>query len=104
MVFQHTYKDCDVIDGIELANSRIFAEVNPGCSDGFRLDINGYIFTSSQDSIQVFSEKAELLGKIMVPEVSANCTFGGQNKSRLFITATTSMYAIELNTRGVQTT
>ena len=94
----------DVIDGIELANSRIFAEVNPGCSDGFRLDINGYIFTSSQDSIQVFSEKAELLGKIMVPEVSANCTFGGQNKSRLFITATTSMYAIELNTRGVQTT
>lgn len=92
----------DVIDGHKLGSSSVFAEVNPGLSDGFRLDKNGYIFTSSKDSIQVFSPEAELLGKLFVPEPSANCTFGGPEKNRLFITATSSLYSIYLNTQGVQ--
>lgn len=92
----------DVIEGKTLSPSRIFAEINPGMSDGFRLDKHGYIFTSSGDSIQVFAPEGKLLGKIMVPETSSNCTFGGANKNRLFITATTSLYSIYLNTQGVQ--
>lgn len=92
----------DVVDGKTLGEGRVFAEINPGVSDGFRLDKHGYIFTSAGDGIQVFSPQAELLGKIKVPEPSANCTFGGPNKDRLFITATTSLYSIHLNTRGVQ--
>ena len=32
----------------------------------------------------------------------SNVTFGGPKKNRLFITATTSLYAITLNRRGVQ--
>ena len=92
----------DVVDGTGLANGRIFAEINPGCSDGFRIDHHGNIFTSSLDSIQVYSPEGDHLGKIMVPELNANCTFGGPNKDRLFITASTSLYAIRLNTQGVQ--
>jgi gluconolactonase len=92
-----------VIDGKQLANGRLFADIEPGMSDGFRFDKNSYLYTSSADSIQVFAEDGVLLGKILVPEVIANCTFGGKDKNRLFITATTSLYAIVLNTRGVQT-
>ncbi len=92
----------DVLEGKTLSPGRIFAEINPGLSDGFRLDKHGYIFTSAKDSIQVYSPEAELLGKIMVPEPIANCTFGGANKDRLFITATSSLYSIVLNTQGVQ--
>ena len=92
----------DVIDGTSLGESNIFAEVNPGVSDGFRFDNNGYIFTSSADSIQVYSTDAKLLGKIYVPEPSANCTFGGPEKNRLYITATSSLYSITLNTTGAQ--
>jgi len=92
----------DVIEGNRLGNARVFTEVNPGLSDGFRIDENGYVFTSSKDSIQVFSPEAELLGKIFVPEPIANCTFGGPDKNRLFITATSSLYSIYLNTKGVQ--
>ncbi len=94
----------DVIDDKELANGRIFAEVSPGGSDGFRIDQHGNIFTSSHDSIQVFGPDGTKLGKIMVPEKNANCTFGGPDKDRLFIAASTSLYSIVLNTRGVQVT
>jgi gluconolactonase len=52
--------------------------------------------------VHCFSAKGELLGKIRVPEAVSNVTFGGAKKNRLFITATTSLYAITLNRRGVQ--
>jgi gluconolactonase len=98
----HHLRAYDVIDGSRLANSRIFATINPGLPDGFRVDTNGYLYISSRDSIQVYSPAGELLGKIMVPEPIANCTFGGPGKNRLFIAASTSIYAIDLNTTGVQ--
>ena len=94
----------DVVDGRHLANSRVFAEVTPGLADGFRVDVDGNLFTSAYDGIQVYSPDSELLGKILVPEErTANCTFGGRNKSRLFIAADKSLYSIELNVTGAQT-
>lgn len=98
----HHLRVFDVVDGKNLANGRLFTEIEPGLPDGFRFDENGYLYISSADSIQVYTEAAEQLGKILVPEVSSNCTFGGSDKNRLFITATTSLYAVYLNTRGIQ--
>ena len=47
---------------------------------------------------------AELLGKILVPEQrTANCVFGGPDKSRLYIAADTSLYSVRLHTTGAQT-
>ncbi len=92
----------DVIDGRSLGQSRIFAAIDPGVSDGFRIDKHGYIFTSAGDGIHVYDADATLLGKILVPEKVANCTFGGPNRDRLFICATSSLYSITLNTHGVQ--
>ena len=87
-----------------MGNSRVFAEVRPGASDGFRVDTDGNIFTSAWDGVQVYSPEAELLGKILVPEDrTANCAFGGPQKNRLFITADKSVYSIELNVTGAQT-
>ena len=43
-----------------------------------------------------------LLGKIRIPEIVSNVTFGGRRKSRLFICAATSLYAVYLNRRGIQ--
>jgi len=42
------------------------------------------------------------MGKILVPETVSNICFGGHAKNRLFITATTSLYSVILNRRGVQ--
>ncbi|MEP7287487.1 MAG: SMP-30/gluconolactonase/LRE family protein [Chloroflexota bacterium] len=98
----HHIRAYDVIDGKTLINGRVFAVIEPGVPDGFRLDKHGYLFISSQDSVQVYSPAGELLGKIMVPEIIANLTFGGPNKDRLFIAANSSLYSIMLNTNGIQ--
>ncbi len=77
--------------------------MRPGLADGFRVDVLGNLFTSAYDGIQVYSPDAELLGKLLLPEErTANCTFGGPDKRRLFITADKSLYSIHLNTQGAQ--
>jgi gluconolactonase len=90
----------DVIDGRRLANGRKFADVSPGVPDGFRVDGNGWIYTSSEDSVQVFHPDGTRLGKIHVPEKVGNVTFGGQDRDELYIAASTSLYRIRLATQG----
>ena len=92
----------DVVDGRGLANGRVFAVVEPGLPDGFRVDANGWIYTSSQDGIQVYHPDGTRLGKIRVPEKVANCTFGGAGRNELYIAASSSLYRIRLNTCGLQ--
>lgn len=96
----HHIRVFDIKDGRYPTNGRVFAVIEPGLSDGFRLDVAGNLFTSSADSIQVFAPDGKRLGKIFVPEVISNCTFGGRDRSTLFITASTSLYSIELATKG----
>ncbi|SDP94032.1 gluconolactonase [Rhodoferax sp. OV413] len=83
-----------------LHNPRVFAVVSPGLSDGFRLDTQGWIYTSSEDSVQVYHPDGTQLGKIAVPEKIGNLCFGGPQGNQLFIAASTSLYRITLHTRG----
>ncbi len=78
----------------------VFAEISPGVPDGFRLDEFGNIWTSSGNGVQVFAPDGTYLGRIVIPEAVANLTFGGAKNNRLFITATTSLYAIYVGVRG----
>lgn len=90
----------DVVDGRSLANPRIFAVVAPGLADGFRVDQNGWVFTSSSDSVQVYHPDGTRLARIGVPEKVANLTFGGAAGDELYICASSSLYRIRLNTQG----
>jgi gluconolactonase len=81
-------------------NERVFAEISPGVPDGFRVDEFGNIWSSSGNGVQVFSPEGDFLGRIAVPEAVSNLTFGGPKNNRLFITATTSLYAIYVGVRG----
>jgi gluconolactonase len=90
----------DVIDGRRLANGRLFATCDAGMFDGFRLDTHGNVFTSALDGIHVYAPDGERLGKILIPEKVANCEFGGPNGDQLFVTASSSLYRIQLTTRG----
>ena len=92
----------DVVAGQDLANPRVLAEVSPGLADGFRLDHHGYIYTSSADSVQVYHPDGTRIGRIPVPEKVGNLCFGGAARNQLFICASTSLYRVVLNTRGVQ--
>jgi len=92
----------DVVEGRRLANGRVFAEISPGVPDGFRLDAQGWIYTSALDGVQVVHPDGTLLGRIRVPEKVGNVTFGGRDRDVLYVAASTSLYRIRLATRGVQ--
>lgn len=90
------------VDGLCLHRMRVLAEIDPGLPDGLRLDAQGWIYTSSEDAIQVLAPDGALLGRIPVPEKVGNLTFGGAARNELFIAASTSLYRVVLNTRGTQ--
>jgi len=93
----------DVVgNGDRLAGGDIFYKPDIGVADGFRADTDGNVWTSAGDGVHCVSPSGELLGKILVPEIVSNVCFGGRAKSRLFITGTTSLYAVYLNRNGVQ--
>ena len=89
-------------DDNSLSGGEVFAVCDVGLFDGFRLDEDGNIWSSAGDGVHCFSPAGELLGKIRIPEKVSNVAFGGAKKNRLFVTATTSLYAVYLNRRGVQ--
>ena len=91
----------DLRDG-DVTSHDVFHVVEPGCSDGFRLDTDGNVWTSAGDGVHCVSPDGCLLGKILVPELVSNVCFGGRAKHQLFITATTSVYAVTLNRSGIQ--
>jgi len=98
----HHIRAFDVGEDNGLRNSRVFAEINPGLPDGFRPDVSGNIWTSAGDGIHCYSPAGERLGKILIPELTANLTFGGSRRNRLFITSSSSLYSIFVGTNGVQ--
>lgn len=92
----------DVTEDKWLTNGRVFAHIDKGIPDGMRTDVEGNVWSSAADGVHCFHPDGTLLGKILVPQAVANLTFGGPRKNRLFITASTSLYAIYTATRGAQ--
>ena len=90
-----------MVDGRRLANPRVFYTVDDWVPDGFRVDVEGNVWTSADDGIHVVAPDGRRLGRLPVPERTANCVFGGPDLDRLFITASTSLYVIDVATRGV---
>ena len=87
-------------DGKTLGAGEIFATSTAGFFDGFRIDTGNRIWTSAMDGIHCYDSAGTLIGKILIPEIVSNVCFGGLRGNRLFITATTSLYAIYLNVNG----
>jgi gluconolactonase len=92
----------DVEGGAQLTHPRVFAEITPGLSDGFRLDQHGFIYTSCEAGVQVYHPDGQRLAMIGVPEKVGNLTFGGRERNELYICASTSLYRMRLQTRGIQ--
>jgi gluconolactonase len=88
------------VDGAKLKGGKVIANCAVGLYDGFRVDTQGHIWTSTGEGVHCLSQTGELIGKILIPETVANVCFGGPKNNRLFICATTSLYATYLNVAG----
>jgi len=91
----------DVVDSGALTNMRVFASgiTDPGeagAPDGMKCDAQGNIWVTAPGGLWIYAPDGALIGKITVPEVVANLHWGGRDWRTLFITASTSLYAIDV--------
>ena len=98
--------DLDVGAG-KVSNSKVFAEMpKPSITDGVRCDTEGRVWCSvgwgdpKEDGVRCYTREGELLGKIHIPETVANLCFGGQQRNRLYICGSTSLYAVYTSVQG----
>ena len=78
-----------------------------GMADGIRCDVDGNIWASAgwvgdgYDGVHIFEPKEGVrIGQIRLPEICSNVCFGGTKRNRLFMTGSTSVYAVYVETRG----
>jgi gluconolactonase len=97
------------VDGTRLRNGRVFAEdFLPGFTDGMRVDMQGNVWCSmgwadpGEDGVRCYAPDGDLIGKIHLPETCANLCFGGSKRNRIFMAASTSIYALYVDVQGAQ--
>jgi len=87
-----------------LSNGRVFGEEpggkDDGVPDGIKVDEKGNLFVTGPKGIWVWDPQGHHLGTIVVPEQPANLTWGDKDYRTLYITATSSVYRLQMKTRG----
>jgi gluconolactonase len=112
---EHTWiRVFDVGENNKLTHDRVFhdfKDTGTFIADDMRADEDGNIWcaggwASNKDynGVTCLAPDGTDIGRIVLPEVAANLCFGGMDHdhSRLYITASTSLYAIYVHTRGVE--
>lgn len=101
----------DVGSDNKLSNQKLFVDCmvdGVKCGpDGFRADVFGNLWCASNagravgySGVTVWNPEGKLIGRIRLPEVCANVTFGGPKRNRLFMSASQSIYAVYTATQG----
>ena len=90
-----------------LTNKRLIHQFQDGGMDGMRCDVDGNVWVSSNagrnvgySGVTVWNPDGKLIGRIRIPEVVANISFGGPKRNRLFMAGSQSLYALYTNTQG----
>ncbi len=86
--------DVDAAGG--LSGGAVWATISgegDGVPDGMKVDLDGRVYCNGPGGVHVYSPNAKKLGVIRTPEKSTNFCFS--TTGRLFITACTSVYAIQ---------
>ncbi len=111
---QHSWiRVFDVGEDNKLTNGQVFHDLKDmkgGIADDIRVDANGNLWSAGGwaendknfNGVSVYAPDGTPIGRIVLPEVAANLCFGGREHNILYICASTSVYAMGVNTRGVE--
>src|SRR5262249_13817779 len=96
----------DVARDGTLSNGRVLAELRGapderGVPDGRKVDSHGNIYCTAQGGVWILNDAGRLLGRIVMPEVTANLAWAGPDWRTLYLTASTSLYRIRLSVPGI---
>jgi gluconolactonase len=93
-----TYKYTINKDGT-LSDRKLFVEQG---SDGMTLDEKGNVYLTG-NGVTIYNPQGKKIGHITIPEPwTANLCFGGTDKNILFMTASTAVYILKMNVKGVE--
>jgi gluconolactonase len=70
-----------------------------GC-DGMKVDVQGNIWTTGPGGMLILDPKGKHLGSILTGQATANCAWGGEDRSTLYITADMFLLRVKTKTRG----
>jgi gluconolactonase len=97
----------DVVNnGTGVSGGKEFADFRPGFTDGIRCDTDGNVWCGwgwggvDTNGVRVHAPSGDLLAFLHTPEVISNLCFGGTKRNRLFMTGSTSIYALYVNAVG----
>jgi gluconolactonase len=88
------------VDDRRLSGGRVVAECTHGTFDGLRLDTTDRIWLAAGDGVHCLAPDGTLVGKVLLPEETSNLVFGGLERNHLFVTASSSVYALRLSVNG----
>ncbi len=94
----------DVNKDGSIRNGRTFAELKgkaPGAPDGMKVDRKGNVYCTGPGGVWVIDNGGKPLGRIMLPEIPANFTWGDSDWKTLYIAAQTSIYRLRLMIAGI---
>jgi len=95
----------DVAADGTLSNNRLFANMASaadGVPDGMKVDVEGRVYCTGPEGVWVFDASGRHLGIIRLPEIPANCAWGGPDHRTMLLTARTSVYAMRMKTPGTR--
>ncbi len=95
----------DVAADGSLSNERVFANMfsaSDGVPDGMKVDSKGRVFCTGPEGCWVFDSAGNPLGIIRLPEIPANCAWGGPDHRTMLFTARTSVYSLRMKDPGVR--
>ena len=78
------------------------SDPRPGSPDGIKVDAAGNLYGAGPGGVWIFSPAGKHLATIVMPEVVSNLNWGGTDSRSLFITASRSVYQIDLEVPGVR--
>ncbi|SFK95608.1 gluconolactonase [Paenibacillus sp. 1_12] len=95
----------DVTEDGLITNGRVFATLDTdegrGAADGMKVDSLGNVYVTGPGGVWVIAPDGEKLGIFKFPEVAANLCWGGDDWKTLYVTATSSLYSLQLNIPGI---
>jgi len=89
-------------NGRELFNAQKLksAERKGGC-DGLKVDSLGNIWTTGPGGVLILDKNGKHLGSILTGQATANCAWGGEGMSTLYITADMFLLRVKTKVKGL---